>query len=303
MDAKIFDQYRQELIERIQAKYVNEGLLETAIASLCFYNVAETTEFLTTIYEPSLCIIVQGAKAVGLGDEMYLYDPYTYLLSSLHMPARVRIAEASPNKPYLSLKITFTMEEIFDVLKEIETTPLKSNPSSDHGLHFGDMNKDLLEPILRLVRLLDTPKNIPVLSPLIIKEILYLIMSEEGGDFFRRYVMEGSATQRIVKVITKIKDDFAEKLDISDLAKSVSMSESSLYHNFKKITRMSPLQFQKTLRLNEARRRLMSQDIEASQVAFDVGYESPSQFSREYARMFGLPPKTDIKRMMGDCKL
>ncbi len=302
MDTKLFELYRQELIERIQSHYTEEGHLKTEIASLSFYNASESTEFLTTVYEPSLCVIVQGAKAVGLADEMFMYDPQTYLLSSIHMPARVRIEEASKETPYLSLQLKFSMEQIFDVLKEMDNTSIKSSHKPNRGLHFGEMNKELLEPILRLVRLLDTPKNIPVLSPLIIKEILYLIMNEEGGDFIRRYIMDGSATQRIVKVITKIKDDFAEKLDIPALAKLVSMSESSLYHNFKKITTMSPLQFQKTLRLHEARLRLMSQDIDASQVAFDIGYESPSQFSREYARMFGFPPKADVKRLKGDFK-
>ncbi|MDD2830395.1 MAG: AraC family transcriptional regulator, partial [Sulfuricurvum sp.] len=255
MDMKLFEIYRQELISRIHAKHPDEGLFETSIPSLSFYHATEPTEFLITVYEPSLCVIVQGAKAVGLSDDLFMYDPDTYLLSSFHMPARVRIAEASKEQAYLSLKLTFTMEQIFDVLKEIEMSPVKPYSKSDHGLYFGEMNQELLEPIVRLVRLLDTPKNIPVLSPLIIKEILYLIMNDEGGDFIRRYIMEGSATQRVVKVITKIKDGFAEKLDIPALAKSVSMSESSLYHNFKKITAMSPLQFQKTLRLNEARHR------------------------------------------------
>ncbi|MDD5161079.1 MAG: AraC family transcriptional regulator [Sulfuricurvum sp.] len=301
MNTKLFDIYRQELIERIQTKCRNEGLFETEVPALSFYHSTKETEFLTTVYEPSLCVIVQGAKALGLGDEMLMYNPDSYLLASIHMPARVRIAEASTDAPYLSLKITFSMEQIFDVMKEIDEQPFKSSSKANHGLHIGDMSQQLLEPILRLARLMDTPKNIPHISPLIIKEILYLIINEEGGDFLRQYLKDGSATQRIVQVITKLKDDFAEKLDIESLAKSVSMSESSLYHNFKKITTMSPLQFQKTLRLKEARHILMTQNVDASQVAFDVGYESPSQFSREYSRMFGFPPKADIKRLMGDC--
>jgi transcriptional regulator GlxA family with amidase domain len=157
------------------------------------------------------------------------------------------------------------------------------------------MKKRLIEPVSRLVSLLDSPEDIPVLSPLIIKEILYTVMCDDGGYIFRQYVRDGSVEQRVVEAITKIKDEYKSPLNVKELARSVSMSESSLYHNFKKITAMSPLQFQKNLRLQEAKQLLISQNIEAAQVAFEVGYESPSQFSREYARMFGLPPIADTQ--------
>lgn len=289
-----FDKYREEIKNKIEAEYHDENLIHTSIEQLRFYYKTEPTEMLATVYEPSVCIIVQGAKEVGLGDELIPYDPDSYLLASVHMPARVRIAEASPEKPYAGLTITFTMEQIFDVLKDISSMP-KRTSSSKSGLYFGKMQQRLIDSVTRLVRLLDSPEDIPVLSPLIIKEILYTIMSNEGGDIIRQYVKNGSVEQRVVKAITKIKDEFKEPLSIKELARSLSMSESSLYQNFKKITAMSPLQFQKNLRLQEARQLLMSQNIEAAQVAFEVGYESPSQFSREYARMFGLPPIADTQ--------
>lgn len=132
----------------------------------------------------------------------------------------------------------------------------------------------------------------------ILKEILYAVMQDEGGDFIRQYVMDGSASQRVVQAITRIKENYKALLNVGELARAVSLSESSLCHNFKKITALSPLQFQKQLRLHEARQLLLTRDIEAAQVAYEVGYESPSQFSREYARMFGLPPKADTQEAM-----
>jgi len=150
------------------------------------------------------------------------------------------------------------------------------------NLCFGNDNTHLLGPLTHLVRLLDAPQSIKFMAPLIMKEILYTVMNDKGGEFLRKYLMDGSITQQVVKVISKIKNDFAKTINMKELAKTFGMSESSLYHNFKKITLMSPLQFQKTLRLEEARRMLLSQNKEATQIAFAVGYERPSQFSREY---------------------
>ncbi|WP_345973026.1 AraC family transcriptional regulator [Sulfurimonas diazotrophicus] len=294
MKTEQLDRYREEIKSRIGAEFRGENAISTPVDELSFYYSSTPTNMLATIYEPSICVIVQGSKEVGVDEELIPYDPNMYLLASVHMPARVRITEATESRPYMGLTVTFSMEQIFDVLKEVGRS---SNPSkgAKRGLYFGDMQPRLLDPVARLVRLLETPEDIPVLAPLITKEILYNVMRDEGGDFIRQYVMDGSATQRVVKAITKIKDEFREALQVKELAHHVGMSESSLYANFKKITGMSPLQFQKSLRLQEARQLLMSRDVEAAEVAFEVGYESPSQFSREYARMFGLPPKTDTR--------
>lgn len=298
----LFDAYRVELIKMIEAKCKEEGTIKTAIPSLSFYNSSTVNEFATVIYEPSLCLVIQGSKALIIGDENYSYDPSRYLLASVHIPARVRIMEASDEKPYLSLKITFTMEDVFEVMKEAPHKSYSYNPTPELGLCFGDMSTHVIEPITRLVRLLDTPNNIKFIAPMIIKEILYHVINDKGGDFLRKYLLDGSIVQQIVKIITKIKQEFTETLNMKELAKSFGMSESSMYHNFKKITMLSPLQFQKTLRLEEARRMLLSQNLEATQIAFAVGYESPSQFSREYTRMFGLPPKTYAKTIQEDTK-
>jgi AraC-like DNA-binding protein len=299
MNEALLDQGRRELISRIVSRYEGNSKIKTVIEPLSFYVSHEPTEMLATLYEPSICVIFQGAKAVGMGEELFHYDPHKFLLASVHTPARVRITEASQARPYMGMTLTFSMEQIFEVLQEIGE--VKGHASdSQRSLYFGPMEPRLFNPVQRLVRLLDTPQDAKVLAPLIIKEILYILICGEGGEFIRQYIRDGHSTQRVVKAITQIKEHFAETLNVKELAKSVGMSESSLYANFKKITAMSPLQFQKQLRLQTARQLLLSQNITATEVAYEVGYESPSQFSREYSRMYGLSPKADANRMAGD---
>ena len=292
----LFEIYKAELIAMIHAKHKENDLITTELSSLCFHTLNVPTESTLVVYEPSLCVVLQGSKAIILGEEVYtMDDPSQYLLVSVHVPTtRVHIKEASSEKPYIGLKLTFTMEDIFEVMKEIPTIFPIINPSTEAGLCFGNLDT-LIDPLTRLVRLLNNPSNLKFMSSMIIKEILYIIMTTDGGDFLRKYLQNGSITNQIVKIISKIKKDFSESINMRELAKSFGMSESSLYHNFKKVTLLSPLQFQKTLRLQEARHILLTQDLDIGEVAFAVGYESPSHFSREYARMFGLSPKAHMK--------
>lgn len=295
MTDTLFETYQAELISLIQAKRVDNNVIETPLPSLHFHALDKATEFAAVEYEPSVCIVLQGGKEVILGETIYaLNDPNKYLLVSVHVPTRVRIKEASKENPYIAIKLTFTMEDIYEVIKEIKNPTPILNPSTEAGLCYGDLHR-LIDPLTRLVRVLDKPFNLKFMSSMIIKEILYLIITDEGGDFLRKYLKDGSITHQIVKIISKIKRNFAENINMKELAKSFGMSESSLYHNFKKVTLLSPLKFQKTLRLQEARHIILTQDIDVGEVAFSVGYESPSQFSREYSRMFGLSPKAHMK--------
>lgn len=289
---------QQEELIRLIDKYAPKiGGSNSDISFLRFFCTTTPTEFLHTLYEPSLCIIAQGSKAVGLGDEMFSYDKNSYLIASVHLPARIQIQEASLEKPYLSLQLKFSMDQILEILNECNTEENKESSQSQCGLYFGESSTQILEPILRLVRLLETPKDIAILAPMITREILYRIVQDKGGAIIRQFAKNGSLAQRVAKAITRIKNDLAKPLRIETLAKEVDMSASSLHYHFKRVTTMSPLQFQKSLRLQEARRLLMVEEMEASNVAFQVGYESPSQFSREYARLFGLPPMRDVKRI------
>lgn len=290
------DKYRLELIDFIQTKYSFSESLQSEIPCLMFHFSDTPTEFKSIMYEPCLCVILQGAKAVGFGSKLYRYDPYQYLLASTRFPADIRIVEASKEAPYISLTIRFTLENIYEVLKNTNPEKLKFQKKAEQGLFFDDLTTKLYEPMYRLVKLLAMPQeDIKFLSPFIIKEILYLLVNEKSGYFLNKFAMEGTASNKIVKAITEITNTFSEKLNMKELARRIDMAESSLYQNFKTITSMSPLQFQKKLRLEEAKRMLTHRNIDVSEAAFLVGYESPSQFSREYSRMFGTPPKEHLK--------
>ena len=289
--------YRTELIELIERHYPQfDESVQSEIASLSFFSASSPNEFKSIVYEPSLCMILQGSKAVGFGQYMYHYRENEYLLASTHIPADVKIIEASKQKPYRGLTLTFSLEAIYEVLKNIDPKKLQFQHKSEKGLFFDTLYVKLYEPIARLVRLLERPKeDIAFLSPLIMKEILYTLINDRSGYFLNKFAMEGTTSNKIVKAISEIKNNFSEKLSMAELAKRIDMSESHLYQNFKTITSLSPLQFQKKLRLEEAKKMLSVRNIDISEVAFLVGYESPSQFSREYSRMFGVPPKEHLK--------
>ena len=290
----LIEQFQQDALDFIKQKYTLDiqGSVQTEIPNLDFYFSKELSEFHAVMYEPSLCIILQGSKAVGFGDELYSYSPKEYLLSATHVPAKVKILEASEENPYVSFRIKFDMEDIYDVIKNINPQKLSFNTKSEKGLFFDDMNTRLWEPVSRLIKLQKREKEeISYLYPLITKEILFILINNKSGSFLNKFAMKGTVSNKIVKIISEIKENFNEKLYVKELANLIDMSEASLYQNFKTITSMSPIQFQKKIRLEEAKIMLVNQNLEAHEVAFAVGYESPSQFSREYSRMFGMSPK------------
>ncbi|MBK1813705.1 AraC family transcriptional regulator [Clostridium sp. YIM B02505] len=292
----LFEAKLKQLTNLIERYTDREGLQSSSIPSLDFIRSSSKLELLHSIYTPSLCVIVQGAKVVMLGTDSYRYDKNSYLVASVQLPITGQIIEASSATPYLSLRLGFSSDQILDIIKETKQVPIK-NQNSPRGLIVNETNLSLLDALLRLVSLLETPKDIPVLAPLFIREILYRILQDDQGYVVKQFAMIGSHAQAISSAINLINKDFSKSLSIDELAKSINMSTSSLHHHFKKVTAMSPLQYQKQVRLQEARRLLLSETLEAADAAFQVGYESPSQFSREYARMFGLPPISDIKRL------
>ena len=253
--------YRNELISLIKENSNTEGLILTNISSLKFYTTTQISEFVSIIYEPSLCIAIQGSKAVGFGDEMYSYSSEKYLIVSTHIPANVRIEEASKEKPYYSIIINFTLEQIYDVIKELNDDLQESKHKIlQKSLCFDVLDDFLLEPLFRLLKLSQRKDNVEFLSNLILKEIIYILL-QRNSDFFKQYVLEGNIANQIVKAITEIKDNFSQSINMKNLSKNIGMSESSLYNNFKKITTMSPLQFQKKIRLEEAKQMLINQNL------------------------------------------
>ncbi|MEC0184160.1 AraC family transcriptional regulator [Paenibacillus peoriae] len=287
---------QNKLADLIERHCPREGVHETAIPSLFFIRLSHTTEPAYRIYKPSFCFIAKGLKEVFLAQERFTYGPANYLIASMNLPVVGQVIKASPNVPYLSFKLEFTQSQILEVLNSSEFQPMPKE-NSKRALFVGQMESDLMDAILRLARLLDEPKDIPFLAPLFVREILYRLLQGQYGVTLGQIAMEGSNTYQIREAIEQIIHHYVEPLRVEELAEIASMSVSSFHRNFKEVTAMSPLQFQKQLRLQEARRLLLSESADAADVAFRIGYESASQFSREYSRMFGSPPRADIKRL------
>ncbi|WP_199884132.1 AraC family transcriptional regulator [Anaerosinus massiliensis] len=286
---------QHELARLIKHFTGSDGDLETKIPALhliCDSNIARP---ICHIQKPSLCIVAQGEKIVMLGSESYRYGVSDYLAVSVGVPITGRVTMASREFPYLALRLDLDQNLIFDIMKETDLLPNKIKRSS-RSLFLGKMPFNLLDAVVRLVQLLENPKDIPILAPLIIREILYRVLCDEQGDSLKLIAMADSNFCRIAKVTKYILKNYDKNLRIDDMAVIANMSSASLHRHFKDITALSPLQYQKQIRLQEARRLLLSESFEAATVAYQVGYDSPSQFSREYLRMFGLPPIADIKR-------
>ncbi|MFB8374328.1 AraC family transcriptional regulator [Paenibacillus taichungensis] len=295
MSKPIYKQ-QEELARVIQHYSEHEGLNETAIPSLFFIRRSAVTGPKHAVYKPSLCIIVQGAKDVWLAEERFRYSPADYLVASLDLPVTAQVVEASSYAPYLALNLVFTPEQVLDVLRDTELRGRRKE-NAKRGIYVSPTELTMLDALIRLVRLLDKPTDISILAPLYIKEILYRVLEGEHGGMLEQIALEGSATYRIRDVIERIVSSYNQTFRIEELAEIGKMSVASLHRHFKEVTAMSPIQFQKQLRLQEARRLLLSESTDAADVAFQVGYESPSQFSREYSRMFGFPPREDVKRL------
>jgi AraC-like DNA-binding protein len=295
----MFEQiYRQraELVKLIDRRTERDGSHTTEIPSLFFSRYSNDTGPNYGVYKPSLCIVVQGMKEVLLSQERFQYGPADYLVASVNLPITGQVTEASSEIPYLALKLEFTPCEILEVLREFQMGDEKKE-NAKRGLYVSKIEPSLLDAITRLARLLDNPKDIPVLAPLIKKEIIYRVLQGEHGGMLKQITIEGSSTNQISDVIEHIMNNYKNSFKIEELAEIANMSVSSLHRHFKEVTVMSPLQFQKQLRLQKARSLLLSESADAADVAYRVGYESPSQFSREYSRMFGLPPKEDVKQL------
>ncbi|TDL82887.1 AraC family transcriptional regulator [Peribacillus frigoritolerans] len=287
---------RVELAKTIESHTGRDGTQITSIPSLFFSRYSKETGPNYGVHKPSLCIVVQGMKEVLLSQDRFRYGPADYLVASVNLPITGQVTEGSFEIPYLALKLEFTSSKILEVLREFQMESDKKK-NAKRGMYVSKIDPSLLDAVSRLVRLLDTPKDIKVPAPLIVKEIIYRVLQGEHGDMLKQIAIEGSSTHHISEVIEHIMTNYEKSFKIEELAEIANMSVSSLHRHFKEITAMSPIQFQKQLRLQEARSLLLSKSADAADVAFQVGYESPSQFSREYLRMFGLPPKEDIKRL------
>lgn len=291
-----------EVLRRPLAETVarwTDGLnqLSTTIPNLTFYRRDEPTQPASCMVEPSVALVVQGAKRALLGDNVYLYDIKRFLITSLDLPAMMQVFEASRDRPYLGLVLKLDLHVVAELMLQSRMAPPPEHVS-DRGMVLGETTPHLLQAFTRLLDLLDEPASIPVLSPLIQREICYRLLTSDQGARLWQIASVGSQSHRIAKAIDWLKSHYAHPLRIEELAADVQMSTSSFHHHFRLLTAMSPLQFQKWLRLNEARRLMLMERVDASTAAFHVGYESPSQFSREYSRLFGAPPRRDIENLL-----
>ncbi len=276
------------------ARWTEQGELQTtAVPGLSLFRRNQPTDPISGMYEPSICVIAQGAKRVILGDDTYVYDGHHYLITSVHLPTVVQIIDASEERPYLGLRLKLDMREISQMMVD-SNLPAPRVQQSSRGMATGEVTLPLLHAFQRLVALLADEKDIPILAPTIQREIVYRLLVGDQGSRLRQIASAGSQSQQISRTIEWLKGNFAQPLRVDDLSAKAGMSASTFHHHFRSMTALSPLQFLKQLRLQEARRLMLTDHLDAATAAFQVGYESPSQFSREYSRLFGAPPLRDI---------
>ncbi|MFJ2969477.1 AraC family transcriptional regulator [Pseudomonas fulva] len=272
------------------------GDFGTPIENLSIYRRNEPAPPVTCIVEPSIVLVVQGAKEMVIGSEAYPYDTSRFLVTSLNIPATSAVTTASEAEPCLGLVFKLDLRTLAEIIAQDGRLPISNQPVLGSAA-VGTLSPKLMEGFSRLIELLEEPDAIPVLGPLIQREIHYRLLLSDQAPLLRSIASVGSKGHRIAKAIDWMKLNYAAPLRVEELASQVQMGLSTFHQHFRQLTAMSPLQYQKWLRLNEAKRLMLNENLDAATAGFKVGYESPSQFSREYGRQFGTPPKRDIAEL------
>ena len=294
-DAQREQANRAELVERIARALREDGKVES-LKGLRLNRASAPTELAHGVSDPAFCVIAQGSKEVFLGEERYQYDPMHYLLATAELPVVSHVIEASPERPYLSLVVRLDPTLVSAVMVEAGHLAPRSY-ANVRAIDVSPLDAGLLDAVVRLIRLLDTPAEAPFLAPLITREIIYRLLRGEQGDRLCYIAVQGGNTHRIAKALAYLREAFDQPLRIDDIAQELGMSVSSFHHHFKAVTAMSPLQFQKQIRLQEARRLMLGEDLDAASAGYRVGYSDAAYFNREYKKLFGLPPLTDMKQL------
>ncbi|HET9919228.1 MAG TPA: AraC family transcriptional regulator [Ktedonobacteraceae bacterium] len=287
--------YREELVERIE-RAVREDGVEEPLPGLHLARSSVPLQPVHSVVEPSICVIAQGSKEVLLGESRYRYDPAHYLLTTVSLPRVSQILEASKEHPYLSLRLELSPSLVSSVAVEADYTWSKQQATVS-AIAVSLLDGNLLETFVRLVRLVESPLHARMLQPLITRELLYWLLMGEQGSRLRHLALQGGYTPDIVQAVKRLRQHFDQPLRIEELAQDLGMSVSGFHHHFKAVTALSPLQFQKQLRLQEARRLMLSEDLDAASAAYRVGYQDAAYFNREYKSLFGIPPMRDIQRL------
>jgi len=281
-----------EMVGRISRAVPEDGLLE-AFPGVTLGRFSKPTERVYSLFKPSFCIIAQGSKQMLLGDEAFRYDPGHYLISTVVLPVVSNVVEATEERPYLGFQLHLDPAVVASVMIESDVKT-KKNDASVKAMDVSPIGADLHDAALKLLSLLDTPGEIKFLAPLITREIVYrLLRGEQGARLSHLLVSEGD-TRRISRAVERLRENLDQPLKIENMARDLGMSVSGFHYHFKSVTAMSPVQFQKQIRLQEARRMMLGEDLDVASASSRVGYEDPSYFSREYKKMFGAPPQRDI---------
>lgn len=292
--------YREELVERIERTVRFDGV-EEPLPGLHLARSSVPFQPIHSVVEPSICVIAQGSKEVLLGESRYYYDPSHYLLATVELPRVSQVLSASKERPYLSLRLDLVPSLVSSVVVEADHTWSKPHAVVS-AIAVSPLDGNLLEAFVRLVRLVNAPAHAQVLLPLITREILYWLLMGEQGSRLRHLALQGGYTPDIATAVKRLRQHFDQPLRIEEIALDLGMSVSGFHHHFKAVTALSPLQFQKQLRLQEARRLMLSEDLDATSAAYRVGYQDASYFNREYKSLFGIPPMRDVQRLRGETR-
>ena len=285
-----------ELAALIARHCPEDGVFPTPVPRLTFFRMSSPNAPACSVVKSVFASAAQGAKRIALADETYVYDTKHYLITSVGLPLIGQVIAASPEKPYLSLALDLDPLKISELMLRMPPA-FPSVAGTPRGLGVGVLTPGLQDAVLRLARLVESPEHIPVLAPLIEQEVLYFLLGGDQGRRLRDVAIKGSQAHRVSRAIHWVNENFKRPMAIDELAAAVTMSKASLHLHFKALTSMSPLQYQKTLRLQEARRLMLVDLLDAATASHRVGYESPSQFNREYRRLFGAPPHRDMAQI------
>lgn len=293
-DSKTSNFVTNNLLEMISKFQFTEGIFKTNIPFLYILQTFNPTEFEYGFLNPQICIIIQGNKRLYIGKKAFDLEAENFVASNIDMPISGNISEASYKAPYTAIKIEFSPEEIASVVLEANIKPKQQSQLKEGG-YVGKIGVDVLLVIEKLLNLLGDSKAIDFLVPSMKREIIYYLLTGEDSDMFYSHMLLHNEASDINKAISYIRDNFRSTLNVDEIARVANMSISTLYHKFKAVTTLSPIQYQKQLRLQDARKLLLSGEFDVTRAALKVGYESMTQFNREYKRLFGLPPLKDIK--------
>jgi AraC-like DNA-binding protein len=285
---------RAELLHKISAHAKAEGDSATPIAGLRLYRRSEPTACATAAYQPSFIVFAQGKKRINLGKAILTCDNSSFLLTSIDLPVVSQVIDATPQAPIFGLILALDMSAVRKILSE-EDFHTAAGPANPRGMSLGVITSEILSACSRLLDLLDAPEDIPFLSALIQREIIYRLLRSPQGNHLRAIATLGEQSHRTARTVSWLRANYAKPLRVEELASMAQMGVSTFHHHFRSLTAMSPLQYQKHLRLHVARERMLHEGLDAASAAFEVGYESASQFNREYSRFFGVPPMRDVR--------